>query len=98
MKPDISDHFMDKTTKPRKEPTEDETRESLIAISYGVPETDIADETSSKIIDGEKAATAQTPDRDGEEKYRSELISISCSHPPPPEVFVRPPLPQEISG
>ncbi|KAL6565794.1 hypothetical protein OROHE_004849 [Orobanche hederae] len=98
MKRDISNHFMDKTTEPWKEPTEDETRESLIAISYGVPETDIADEKSPKIIDGEKEATAQPPDRDGEEKYRCELISISCSPPPPPQVFVRPPLSQEING
>lgn len=64
---------MDKTDR-NKDLIEDIARESLIAISYGVPDTDKTAESSPKYINGGKAEV-----RDNKENYRSELISISYS-------------------
>ncbi|KAL3624554.1 hypothetical protein CASFOL_031222 [Castilleja foliolosa] len=72
---------------PRKELTEEMTRESLIAISYGLPEAELKNIVGGKIV--------QRKDCIGEEKYRSKLISISDSSPP--EVNGRP-LPHELTG
>ncbi|KAK6143056.1 hypothetical protein DH2020_023404 [Rehmannia glutinosa] len=93
MKMDINHHFMDKT-EPGKEITEDMTRESLIAISYGLPEHDQTAEMSPKNIDGEKVVEPQNCD--GEEKYRSKLISISYS--PSPDAKAVELLPEELNG
>ncbi|KAK6119271.1 hypothetical protein DH2020_046984 [Rehmannia glutinosa] len=79
---------MDKK-EPGKEPSEEVTRESLIAISYRVPEKDLTAEKSLKNIAGEKVVEPLIPDRD--EKYRSKLISISSS--PSPDAKVLPILP-----
>lgn len=67
-----------------KRPIDDATRESLIAISYGVPETDANAEYSPENKDEEKVV--ESPTYDGDEKYRSELISISCSLSPDAKV------------
>ncbi|KAL8495797.1 hypothetical protein ACS0TY_019777 [Phlomoides rotata] len=67
-----------------EEPSEDIIRESLIALSYISP-----DLTSPKSRAGEKVVQPHIHDVD--EKYRSELISISSS--PPPEVKVLPVVP-----
>lgn len=57
-----------------KEAREEITRESLIAISYSVPDKALAFKLSSECLNGEKLG-----DRgfDGAEKFRSELISIT---------------------
>lgn len=83
---------MDKADHPKKELSEDSTRESLIALSYGVPETEQPAAAPRENTSGE------TPVCDGEEKYRSELISISYS--PATDVKVQPssPLPVELDG
>ncbi|KAG8391420.1 hypothetical protein BUALT_Bualt01G0186000 [Buddleja alternifolia] len=72
-----------------KESCDDATRESLIAISYRLPSADLTAEMSPKNRHGEKAGDPLT--RDGDEKYRSELISISYS--PSPDAKVLPVLP-----
>ncbi|GFP93901.1 hypothetical protein PHJA_001534400 [Phtheirospermum japonicum] len=91
MRPDINNHIMDKT-QPRKELTEDMTRESLIAISYGLPDVDPTTDNLPKNIDDEKIV--QPMDCNGEEKYRSKLISISDSSPPEVNGL----LPRELTG
>ncbi|CAA0820690.1 Unknown protein [Striga hermonthica] len=74
----------------RKELSEDMTRESLIAISYVSPDNDPTDVMILPgKINGEN--DDQPLDNDGEDKLRSELISISDL--PPPEENVLPPLP-----
>lgn len=70
---------MDKSA-PGKEACEEVTRESLIAISYTLPDNTFASKLSSEIPNREKPVDAK--DDDGAEKYRSELISISNSESP----------------
>ncbi|KAL0429389.1 UNVERIFIED_CONTAM: hypothetical protein Sradi_0564900 [Sesamum radiatum] len=83
------DHcFMDKK-EPGKDTAEDVTRESLIAISNRVPDKDLTAEKSPKNTDGQKVI--EPLDSDGDEKYRSKLISISDSSSP--DVKVQPVLP-----
>ncbi|EYU40297.1 hypothetical protein ABFS82_02G134500 [Erythranthe guttata] len=80
---------MDKK-EPRKDPSEDVTRESLISISYGVPEKGTtAEKSTNNNTGGEKVSRPLK--HDGDEKYRSELISISDS--PSPDVKALPTLP-----
>lgn len=83
---------MDKA-EPRKDLTEEMTRESLIAISYGVPDDDLPAD-SPKNIDNNKVVEPLT--HDGDEKYRSKLISISYS--PSPDMEVLPQLPGGLDG
>ncbi|KAK4397120.1 hypothetical protein Sango_1548600 [Sesamum angolense] len=83
--------YMDKL-EPRQELMDDLTRESLIAISYGVPDTDHTTEISPKSMDG--ARVVEPLSCDGEEKYRSKLISLSYS--PSPDMEVPQPLPQPL--
>lgn len=83
---------MDKA-EPNKELSEDSTRESLIAISYKLPENGEADATSPK----NTRADGETSPRDGEDnKFRSELISISYSQSP--DMKVQPSLPMNFDG
>lgn len=84
---------MDKA-EPNKELSEDSTRESLIALSYGVPDNARPAATSPKDTSGENAC--KTPSFDREEEYRSELISISYSSSP--DMEVRPLSPVELQG
>ncbi|KAK4414343.1 hypothetical protein Salat_2847300 [Sesamum alatum] len=78
--------FMDKKEH-GKDTAEDVTRESLIAISDRVPDKDhLSAENSPKTRDGEKVI--EPLDSDGDEKYRSKLISISNSASP--DVSVQP--------
>ncbi|XWS65733.1 hypothetical protein CRYUN_Cryun05aG0138700 [Craigia yunnanensis] len=70
---------MDNKT-PGKDGAEAVTRESLIAISYSVPDKADASKLSSDNLNGEKLV--EGIDSDGAEKYRSALISISCSQSP----------------
>lgn len=84
---------MDKK-EPVKDIAEDMTRESLIAISYRVPGTDQDAEKSPKDVEDEKVTEPTV--RDGDEKYRSKLISISYS--PSPDVKVLPLLPGQVDG
>lgn len=76
-----------------KEPTEDSTRESLIAISYGVPKAEQPAAMSPKTTSNEKSGDTPVSNGDGDEKYRSKLISISCS--PSPDMKAQPLLPVE---
>ncbi|KZV31595.1 hypothetical protein F511_13535, partial [Dorcoceras hygrometricum] len=88
--------FMDKT-EPDKDTAEDVTRESLIAISYRVPETVPEAEKSPKDVEHEKVI--ESVDRDGDEKYRSKLISISYPQSPDGKVLALPlPLPGQVDG
>ncbi|KAL0410818.1 UNVERIFIED_CONTAM: hypothetical protein Slati_3671500 [Sesamum latifolium] len=84
---------MDKS-EPRNELIDDLTRESLIAISYGVPDTDRTTEISPKNMDGAKVVEPLSCD--GEEKYRSKLISISYSPSPDTEVPQLLPRPLDV--
>ncbi|KAB2595132.1 hypothetical protein D8674_030582 [Pyrus ussuriensis x Pyrus communis] len=68
-------HFMDKAGLGKEAP-EEVTRESLIAISYSLPEKNLTSKLSSGKLNGEAV------DTDGEEKFRSELISISYTESP----------------
>ncbi|KAK8620859.1 hypothetical protein V6N13_067320 [Hibiscus sabdariffa] len=72
-------HFMDNRT-PRNEAAEEVTRESLIAISYSLPDKVVDSKLSSGNLNGEKQI--ERIGSDGAEKYRSELISISSSQSP----------------
>ncbi|CAI9770397.1 unnamed protein product [Fraxinus pennsylvanica] len=85
--------FMD-NKEPGKEISEDMTRESLIALSYWVPETGLNAEDSPKNLDSEEAV--QPLDCDVDDKYRSKLISISYSQSP--DGKVRPALPVQLAG
>ncbi|KAL3615451.1 hypothetical protein CASFOL_041112 [Castilleja foliolosa] len=80
-------------SQPCKGLTEAITRESLIAISYGLPEVDPTVDNLPKNVDDEKIV--ERIDCKGEEKYRSKLISISYSSPP--EANGRP-SPRELTG
>lgn len=66
-------HFMDKNAH-GKPTSEDVTRESLIAISYSVPDHALPSEP--KTLNTENLVKGANCD-DGSEKYRSQLISIS---------------------
>ncbi|KAM2064820.1 hypothetical protein ACFX16_028174 [Malus domestica] len=68
-------HFMDKEGLGKEAP-EEVTRESLISISYSEPEKNLTSNLSSGKSNGEAI------DADGEEKFRSELISISYAESP----------------
>ncbi|KAE8684952.1 protein phosphatase 2C 29-like [Hibiscus syriacus] len=70
---------MDKRT-PGNEGSEEVTRESLIAISYSLPDKVVASKLSSGNLIGEKQF--ERTGSDEAEKYRSELISISYSQSP----------------
>ncbi|KDP28925.1 hypothetical protein JCGZ_14696 [Jatropha curcas] len=69
---------MDKIT-PGKDVPEELTRESLIAISYSVPDNTLASKLSSENLETKDIVEA---DCDGADKCRSELISISNSQSP----------------
>ncbi|KAL1540047.1 hypothetical protein AAHA92_24460 [Salvia divinorum] len=84
---------MDKA-EPQKELSEDSTRESLIALSYRIPDNEQPAAASPKNTGGENACG--NPHFDGEEKFRTELISIAYS--PSPDVEVRPLSPVEFEG
>ncbi|CAB4299687.1 unnamed protein product [Prunus armeniaca] len=76
-------HFMDKARLGNGAP-EEVTRESLIAISYPEPEKVITSNLSSGKLNGGKLngeALVKTIVSDGEDKFRSELISISYQSP-----------------
>ncbi|PSS11954.1 Sperm acrosome-associated protein [Actinidia chinensis var. chinensis] len=77
----------------RKEASDEVTRESLIAISYRLPEKDQSPGDSTNKPSGENLV--EGINSDGSEKYRSELISISYS-PSPDTKSV--PVPGEIKG
>lgn len=79
---------MDKK-EPGKKPSADSTRESLIAISYRLPDKDLTAEKSTNKTAGQEVF--EPPVHDGDEKYRSKLISLSDS--PSPDVKVPPGLP-----
>ncbi|XVF13572.1 hypothetical protein REPUB_Repub08aG0218900 [Reevesia pubescens] len=64
---------------------EELARELLIAISYSVPDTDLNTDHASKNINGANGA-AVVAKPDGDEKYRSELISISYDQSPDAQV------------
>lgn len=63
-----------------KDVCEEVTRESLIAISYTLPEDNFASKPSSENLKSEKLV--EETDYDVVEKFRSELISISNSVSP----------------
>ncbi|CAL5340429.1 unnamed protein product [Camellia sinensis] len=71
-------HFMDKK-EPGKEASENVIRESLIAISYHLPEKDLPSEVSPENLHRKDVEGIN----DGvEEKYRSKLMSIFDSPSP----------------
>ncbi|PON56719.1 hypothetical protein PanWU01x14_179370 [Parasponia andersonii] len=70
---------MDKTA-PRKEVPEEVTRESLISISYSLPEKVVTSKPSTDKVNG--GSLIGGVDSDGEDKFRSELISISYTQSP----------------
>ncbi|KAM6560096.1 hypothetical protein CsatA_029335 [Cannabis sativa] len=72
-------HFMDKTAL-GKEVSEEVTRESLISISYSLPEKVLTSKRSVDKVNGE--SLVERVDFDGEDKCRSELISISYTQSP----------------
>lgn len=83
---------MDKAEPNNKERAEDSTRESLIAISYKLPDNEEAGAASPK----NTRAGGESSPRDGEDKYRSELISISYS--PSPDMKAQPSLPVDLDA
>lgn len=72
-------HFMDKARLGNGAP-EEVTRESLIAISYPEPEKILTSNLPSGKLNG--GALVKTTVSDGEDKFRSELISISYTQSP----------------
>ncbi|PON87527.1 hypothetical protein TorRG33x02_167050 [Trema orientale] len=78
---------MDKTA-PRKEVPEEVTRESLISISYSLPEKVVTSKPSTDKVNGGSLIEGVDSDgedkfsSDGEDKFRSELISISYTQSP----------------
>uniref|UniRef100_A0A2N9IZZ1 Uncharacterized protein n=1 Tax=Fagus sylvatica TaxID=28930 RepID=A0A2N9IZZ1_FAGSY len=88
--------FMDKTV-PGKEAPEEVTRESLIAISYPVPDkvptSKLSSEKSEKL---NSENLVEAIDSNGEEKCRSELISISYTQSS--ETGGLPVSPRELKG
>lgn len=83
---------MDKAEANNKERADDSTRESLIAISYRLPENEEASAASPK----NTRPNGESSPRDGEDKYRSELISISYS--PSPDMKAQPSLPADCDA
>lgn len=87
---------MDKTV-PGKEAPEEVTRESLIAISYPVPDkvptSKLSSEKSEKL---NSENLVEAIDSNGEEKCRSELISISYTQSS--ETGGLPVSPRELKG
>ncbi|KAL0007416.1 hypothetical protein SO802_008918 [Lithocarpus litseifolius] len=71
--------FMDKTV-PGKEVPDEVTRESLISISYSEPDKVPTSKLSSEKLNSENHLGRV--DSNGNEKYRSELISISYTQSP----------------
>nr|XP_009796956.1 PREDICTED: uncharacterized protein LOC104243466 isoform X2 [Nicotiana sylvestris] len=67
-------YYMDKKAS-GKEISEEVTRESLIAISYSEPEKDLSIESEPENSNCENVVKSVNDDEDN--KYRSELISIS---------------------
>ncbi|KAG8363500.1 hypothetical protein BUALT_Bualt19G0028800 [Buddleja alternifolia] len=88
---DKDHHFMDKK-EAGNEHDEDVTRESLIAISYVLPDSEPTAENSPKNTEGDEYN--KPLDHDGGEKYRSMLISISYS--PSPDTTLLPLLPGQL--
>ncbi|KAG2672019.1 hypothetical protein I3843_13G018300 [Carya illinoinensis] len=86
-------HFMDKTV-PGNEVPEELTRESLIAISYSLPDKDPDSKLPSETLNGENLVGGIESKR--EEKYRSELISISYTQSP--DSGSQPVTPSELKG
>ncbi|KAA8538647.1 hypothetical protein F0562_028159 [Nyssa sinensis] len=86
-------HFMDKKES-AKEASEDVTRESLIALSYRLPEKDLSLELSPEKLNGENLV--EGINGDGAEKYRSKLISISNSQSP--DIKALPVAQEELKG
>ncbi|CAK9140046.1 unnamed protein product [Ilex paraguariensis] len=86
-------HFMDKE-EPGKDASEDMTRESLIAISYPVAGKDLALGHSPE--DSNIANVVEGINGDGDEKYRSKLISIS--YQPSPDIKALSVRPGELKG
>ncbi|XP_019259972.1 PREDICTED: uncharacterized protein LOC109238003 [Nicotiana attenuata] len=76
-------YYMDKKAS-GKEISEEVTRESLIAISYSEPEKDLSIESEPENSNRENVVKSINEDEDN--KYRSELISISYEEPPDTEV------------
>lgn len=76
-------HFMDKNAH-GKPTSEDVTRESLIAISYSVPDHALPSEP--KTLNTENLVKGANCD-DGSEKYRSQLISISNVQSPETKIL-----------
>nr|XP_009618974.1 uncharacterized protein LOC104111077 [Nicotiana tomentosiformis] len=76
-------YYMDKKAS-GKEISEEVTRESLIAISYSEPEKDLSIESGPENSRYENVVKSVTDDEDN--KYRSELISISYAESPDTEV------------
>ncbi|KAG5627172.1 hypothetical protein H5410_012390 [Solanum commersonii] len=74
-----------------KEISEEVTRESLIAISYSEPEIDPSIESVPENSNRENVVKSLNDIRD--DKYRSELISISYAESPDTEV-----QPREFKG
>lgn len=70
---------MDKSV-PGNETPEEVTRESLIAISYSLPEKDPTSELLPEKLNGENLVGGI--DCSGEDKHRSKLISISYTQSP----------------
>ena len=79
---------------PGKDASDAVTRESLIAISYAEPEEDIALGHSPKDLKSENAVEGTSGD--GDEKYRSKLISISFQLSP--DIKALPIRPEEFKG
>ncbi|KAL3516722.1 hypothetical protein ACH5RR_023624 [Cinchona calisaya] len=79
---------------PGKEVSEDSTRESLIALSYTAPEKVSAARNSNEKLTGENVVEAMKVD--GDDKYRSQLISISYSQSP--DTKTPPVFPGENTG
>ncbi|XP_022963288.1 uncharacterized protein LOC111463263 [Cucurbita moschata] len=75
-------HYMDITV-PGKNVSEEVTRESLIAISYSEPESALSSKRPSGKLNSKNLNLVEGKEFDADEKYRSELISISFLESPP---------------
>ncbi|KAG6597232.1 DAR GTPase 2, mitochondrial, partial [Cucurbita argyrosperma subsp. sororia] len=70
-------------TVPGKNVSEEVTRESLIAISYSEPESALSSKRPSGKLNSKNLNLVEGKEFDADEKYRSELISISFLESPP---------------
>nr|GMC82497.1 Cordon-bleu protein-like [Ipomoea batatas] len=86
--------FMDKKNPGKEVCDEDLTRESLIAISYLAPEKEPASGYKPEDLTGDPIA--KTKKAEGDDTYRSKLISISYQQSPDPKD--QPVSPGEING